>query len=78
MPGASFVWTPINYQGKPAALPRWVTLDSENENRTMFLICSVSQESHMLRTFVEEAAALASITLFVGMIAVWAQLIPQL
>jgi len=28
--------------------------------------------------FVEEAAALASITLFVGMIAVWAQLIPQL
>jgi hypothetical protein len=32
----------------------------------------------MLRMFVEEAAALASITLFVGMIAVWAQLIPQL
>ncbi|MEA2889175.1 MAG: hypothetical protein QOD11_3535 [Bradyrhizobium sp.] len=32
----------------------------------------------MLRTFVEEAAALASIALFVGMIAVWAQLIPQL
>ena len=30
----------------------------------------------MLRMFVEEAAALASITLFVGMIAVWAQLIP--
>jgi hypothetical protein len=32
----------------------------------------------MLKLFVEEAAALASITLFVGMIAVWAQLIPQL
>ena len=32
----------------------------------------------MLKTFVEEAAALASIVLFVGMIAVWAQLIPQL
>ena len=29
----------------------------------------------MLKTFVEEAAALASIVLFVGMIAVWAQLI---
>jgi hypothetical protein len=28
--------------------------------------------------FVEEAAALASITLFVGMIAVWAQLFSQL
>jgi hypothetical protein len=32
----------------------------------------------MLRMFVEEAAALASIKLFVGMVAVWAQLIPQL
>lgn len=32
----------------------------------------------MLRIFVEEAASLTSIVLFVGMIAVWAQLIPQL
>jgi hypothetical protein len=32
----------------------------------------------MLKTFVEEAAAVASITLFIGMIAVWAQLIPQI
>jgi hypothetical protein len=32
----------------------------------------------MLRLFVEEAAALASISLFIGMIAVWAQVIPQL
>ena len=31
----------------------------------------------MLRIFVEEAAALASIALFVGMVAVWAQLIGQ-
>ena len=31
----------------------------------------------MLRMFVEEAAALASIALFVGMVAVWAQVIPQ-
>lgn len=36
------------------------------------------QEADMLKTFVEEAAALASLSLFVGMIAVWAQLIPQL
>jgi hypothetical protein len=42
----------------------------------MFFLCS--QEAGMLKTFVEEAAALASITLFVGMILVWAQLIPQL
>ena len=32
----------------------------------------------MLRTFIEEAAALTSIVLFVGMVAVWAQAIPQL
>jgi hypothetical protein len=29
----------------------------------------------MFRAFMEEAAALASITLFVGMIAVWAQVL---
>ena len=32
----------------------------------------------MLRTFIEEAAALTSIVLFVGMVAVWAQVIHQL
>lgn len=32
----------------------------------------------MLRTFVEEAASLASIVLFVGMVAIWAQLFTQL
>jgi hypothetical protein len=31
----------------------------------------------MLKVFVEEAAALASIAMFVGMIAVWAQLFTQ-
>jgi hypothetical protein len=36
------------------------------------------QEAGMLKTFVEEAAALASLTLFIGTVAVWAQLIPQL
>jgi hypothetical protein len=44
----------------------------------MFLLCSNYEEAGMLKAFVEEAAALASIVLFVGMIAVWAQLIPQL
>src|SRR5258707_14785355 len=53
-------------------------LDEKNEKGTMFLICSHSQERQMFKIFVEEAAALASITLFVGMIAVWAQVIPQL
>jgi hypothetical protein len=32
----------------------------------------------MLKSFVEEIAALTSLVLFVGMIAIWAQLIPQL
>jgi hypothetical protein len=36
------------------------------------------EEGAMLKIFVEEAAALASISLFVGMVAVWAELIPQL
>ncbi len=36
------------------------------------------KEALMLKVFVEEAAALASIALFVGMIALWAQIIPQL
>jgi hypothetical protein len=36
------------------------------------------RESSMLRMFVEEAAALTSVVLFVGMLAVWAQVIPQL
>jgi hypothetical protein len=31
----------------------------------------------MLKVFVEEAAALASLAMFIGMIAVWAQLITQ-
>jgi hypothetical protein len=38
----------------------------------------LTKEASMLRLFVEEAAALASIVLFIGMIAVWAQVIPQL
>jgi hypothetical protein len=32
----------------------------------------------MLKVFVEEAAALASLTLFIGMVAIWAQLFSQL
>jgi hypothetical protein len=49
-----------------------------NKEGTLFSLCSGPKEAAMLRIFVEEAAALASITLFVGMIAVWAQLLGQL
>ncbi len=46
--------------------------------RTMFFIRSSEGSKPCSRIFVEEAAALASITLFVGMSAIWAQVIPQL
>ncbi|CAL77898.1 hypothetical protein BRADO4146 [Bradyrhizobium sp. ORS 278] len=51
------------------------------DQRTKKEHCSsyvLAQGGPMLKVFVEEAAALASITLFVGMIALWAQIIPQL
>jgi hypothetical protein len=31
----------------------------------------------MLKIFIEEAATLVSITLFIGTVSIWAQLIPQ-
>jgi hypothetical protein len=36
------------------------------------------KEAEMLKVFVEEAAALASLAMFIGMIAVWAQLFTQI
>jgi hypothetical protein len=53
-------------------------LDSRERKQNNVLLMFQNREAGMLKIFVEEAAALASITLFVGMIAVWAQLIPQL
>jgi len=49
-----------------------------SEQKQNYVLAMFRWEVFMLKTFVEEAAALASIALFVGMIAVWAQLIPQL
>ena len=54
---------------------RPLTHGTEREQCSSYVL---DQEVDMLKTFVEEAAALASITLFVGTIAIWAQLIPQL
>jgi len=48
------------------------------EQKQNYVPYMFSREAGMLKVFVEEAAALASIVLFAGMIAVWAQLIPQL
>jgi hypothetical protein len=66
----------VNYLGVNSQLTRYrrLTLRTKREQCSL----SVLEEKAMIRTFVEEAAALASIMLFVGMIAVWAQLIPQL
>jgi hypothetical protein len=48
----------------------------------MFSLCYLyvleEGESIMFRAVVEEAAALASVTLFVGMIVVWAQVLAVL
>lgn len=52
-------------------------LTLKNKQGTLFLLCFSFQEAEMLKMFVEEAAALASIAMFVGMIAVWAQLFTQ-
>ena len=43
----------------------------------MFFVRS-NGEVHMVRAIVEEAAALASLALFLGMIAIWAQVIAAL
>lgn len=43
----------------------------------MFVVCS-NPEGVMFRVVVEEAAALASLALFLGMIAIWAQVIATL
>jgi hypothetical protein len=44
----------------------------------MFLSCSVAGREDMVRAVVEEAATLASLALFLGMIAIWAQVIATL
>jgi hypothetical protein len=43
----------------------------------MFALRS-QREGKMVRAFVQEAAALASITLFVGMVLVWARVLASL
>jgi hypothetical protein len=53
-------------------------LTKEQKQNNVPSMFTHQEEAGMLKVFVEEAAALASIVLFVGMIAVWAQLLPQL
>jgi hypothetical protein len=44
----------------------------------MFFFRSDQGESCMFRIFAEEAAALASLALFLGMVAIWAQVFATL
>jgi len=44
----------------------------------MFMACSIAGRKAMVRAVVEEAVTLASLALFVGMIAIWAQVIATL
>ena len=47
------------------------------EQTMNYVLCSF-REDIMFRAVVEEAAALTSITLFLGMIAIWAQVLAAL
>jgi hypothetical protein len=66
-----------NALGTPTQTDPLPWLDIE-QNKNIVLCLFMSREAVMLKMFAEEVAALASLTLFVGMIAVWAQVIPQL
>jgi hypothetical protein len=55
-----------------------IRLDARTKTEQCSCYVLTIRRRTMLRVFVEEAVALASITLFVGMIAVWAQLLTQL
>jgi hypothetical protein len=64
----------INFNG----LTGWIeTLDTGTESE----LCSsfvLLGRSTMIRSLIEEAAALASLTLFIGMVVIWAQVISTL
>ena len=67
----------VSLSCRPVAKDLSLTREQKRNNvPPMFLVRT--GEIRMLKMFVEEAAALASLVLFIGMIAVWAQVIPQL
>jgi hypothetical protein len=50
----------------------------DGEHSANYVLSMFGKEDVMFRAFIEEAAALASLALFIGMIAVWAQVIAVL
>jgi hypothetical protein len=67
----------VNHSAHSSNRPTTAPLTKEQKGNYVPIMFTC-EEAGMLKVFVEEAAALASIVLFVGMIAVWAQLLPQL
>ena len=72
-------WTVARQMGVTAAIAKLAPeltgrppLDFREQKRNNVPVTFHQRRRGMLKIFVEEAAALASITLFVGMIAVWA------
>jgi hypothetical protein len=59
--------------GRPESDQIRSRLTPKNKTETLFVFRSGQGRVVMFRAVVEEAAALASISLFIGMIAVWAQ-----
>ena len=55
-----------------------LTLRTNKEQCSYYVLIERTGGTIMLKTFVEEAAALTSLVLFVGMVVVWAQVIQQL
>jgi hypothetical protein len=56
-------------------VPQRCRIAVDAEQTMNYVLSMFSREDVMFRAFVEEAAALASLTLFIGMIAVWAQVL---
>jgi hypothetical protein len=58
--------------------PEFFSIPRLTLEQTLNYVLGSFRESTMFRAVVEEAAALASISLFLGMIAVWAQVLGAL
>jgi hypothetical protein len=74
-------WSPFQPPGPGAGTPKSGHFDrhlTKNKKRTIFTFRSGRGGVVMFRAVVEEAAALASISLFLGMLAVWVQVFSSL
>ena len=70
---SQFPFIPQNFSST-----RKMTLTSEHKGNYVLSTFFLWREVIMIRAIVEEAAALASLALFLGMVAIWAQVIATL